>query len=175
MSIYNRYGPVKEYRVVEPEVRITYPGDLPSTDTYLQDLDRGMEPSGASMLYSGQGDLFSLIFANQATTHAANSRQLATLILEREKLARKHLRDIAWRMGEVQARRPELIHQGARPGDLLKIDQQMGELDKQKRDVELGLWQDILELRRDLHEERREYRATRQRMDYISGGSDEAR
>jgi hypothetical protein len=171
MNIYNRYSPVKEYRTIEPEVRITYPGALPSTDTYLENLDSTMEASGASMLYSGGGDLFSLIFANQATTRAANSRQLATLILEREKLARKHMRDVDWRMGEVQARRPELLHQGARPGDLFKIDQQMSELDKQKRDIELGLWQDILELRRDLHEERREYRATRQRMAHISGGS----
>jgi len=167
MSPTIRYSTIESYRALEPELRVSYPGDPPSLDSYLEQFDQEIAPQPPPIL---SRDLVSLVFSNQAATHSANSRQLATLILEREKVARKHLRDIQWRMSEFQSQRPQLIFSGARPVDLMKLEQQIAELDRQKREVELGLWQDILELRKDLHEERREYRATRNRMTYISGG-----
>ena len=53
MNIYNCYSPVNECHTKEPEVRTGYPSDLPNTYACLEDLDRGMEPSGTPMLCSG--------------------------------------------------------------------------------------------------------------------------
>ena len=113
------------------------------------------------------------MFNNQAATHAASSLHLADLIVERRKQADKHLADIQWRLDEVMARKPLRLG-GIGSFDDLKltdVEKQILDLERQKRDVEVALWRDVLELRKTLVTERREYRETRNRMAYLAGGS----
>ncbi len=167
---------ITEYRILPPKWRIVYPEghDLPPVKRYLQRVDKAMDeiyPQGAYR--GGDNDLVDLVFQNQARTHALSSHQLATLIVERYGLAEKHLADIHWRLNELLAQRPIRVKYARIQDDRQQRDnqRQILDLEKQKRDVQLTLWRDLTDLRRELGDERREYRATKDRMTYLTGGA----
>ncbi len=112
------------------------------------------------------------MFNSQAATHASNSIHSAELIAGREKLAQKQLADIQWRLDELLARKPLRREAATAPQDdhkLTDVEKHIIDLEKQQRVVQLALWRDLLELRKDLVSERRDYRERRNRMSYLTG------
>ena len=171
----NYHRTITSYRELPPRMRIIYPegyGKDP-VDQYLERLD---ETLGHADRYAqaDPADLVSLVFANRASQHELTSRQAASLIHERAQLAQRHLADIQRRLDELAERRPLRRAYGAvgfRDRIEAELERQILDLEKQRRDVQITLWRDTLDLRKDLVTERGEYQATRRRMDFLGGGT----
>ena len=170
------YQNITTYRELPSKVRIIYPegSQLPPVNRYLQQVDRSMEYIGHPTQYDSKSDdLVSFVFANQLRQHAINSYHMAHLVVDRQALAERHSSDIDWRLNELMTRKP-LRRSGAfapvDDGKLTDVEKQILDLEKQDRQIQIGLWGDILDLRKDLVDERREYGNTRARMNYLGGG-----
>lgn len=177
MTIRFHYSTISSYRELPPRWSLVpREGDgVHSADDYLQQVDQLLQDtrtrvSAPATAYGS--DLVATIFSNQAATHEVSSRHSATLIDERRALARRHLSDIQWRLDALLERRPlrrpyaiSVPQQEKLANDL---ERQILDLEKQKRDVQVTLWRDTLELRQALLEERGEYADTRRRMAYLS-------
>jgi hypothetical protein len=159
------------YRVLPPKMRILKPeGSIPeSARDYLHQLDseddHAKEETGAPL--DMDDTLVSLVFGNQLRQHEVNSNTLAQLILNRRRLTTKHLDDIQWRINDLMPRR------GIRsqdPGRLSEVEKQLIDLERQKRQVQLNEWRDLMELRRAITEERRQYHEVQARASYLVGG-----
>lgn len=139
---------------------------------YVGKLDESLRTLGTASMYAGGTDLLSLVFSNQAIARDVSSRQLAELITERQALARKHLEDLYEKIEEVSSRRPLPLRYAVNAKDreqqLNQLERQLADMEKQKREVQVSLWRDTLELRQSLLTERREYAETRRRMSYLS-------
>ena len=153
---YNSNSPVT-YRVLPPKWRIIEPEDsIPrSASEYLQQLDRESEnqTKTADGLITPDQDLVALVFGNQLQLHGDNSDTLAQLILNRRRLTAKHLEDIQWRIDDLMPRRSVNVQE---PGRLSEIEKQLFDLERQKRQVELNEWRDLMDLSRALTEVRRQ-------------------
>ena len=139
---------------------------------YLQHVDDAMDEAYPQRTYGGADtDLVGMVFANQTRTHAVGSHQLATMIVERYRLAEKHLRDIQWRLDELMPQRIVPTPYAVRVQDDRRqrdIQRQILDLENQKRDAQLTLWRDTTDLRKELSDERREYRETQSRISYLT-------
>lgn len=172
----NYRSTITSYRELPPRMCIIYSEDYGKDpiDRYLNELDQTLKQADR-YARADPADLVSLVFANRATQHELTSRQAASLIHERTELARRHLADIQWRLDELMERRPLRRPYGASlPRDRSEIDleRQILDLEKQKREVQVTLWRDTLDLRKELVAERGEYQATRRRMDFLGGSTD---
>jgi hypothetical protein len=166
---------ITSYRELPPRMRIVYPEDCGKdpVDRYLEKLDQTL---GHADRYAqvDPSDLVSLVFANRAAQHELTSRQAASLIHERAELAKRHLADIQQRLDELAERRPLRRPYGPaafRDRTEAELERQILDLEKQRRDVQITLWRDTLDLRKELVTERGEYRATRRRIDFLGGGT----
>lgn len=169
-----RYHPIiTSYTPLPPKWRVIDPEDsMPVTPArYVGKLDESLRTLGAASMYAGGSDLLSLVFSNQAIARDVSSRQLAELITERQSLARRHLADLYEKIEEVSARRPLPLRYAVNAKDreqqLNQLERQIADMEKQKREVQVSLWRDTLELRQSLLTERREYAETRRRMSYL--------
>ena len=167
---------ITSYRYLPPRIRIIYPQGSPleSTDRYLLSVDKTLADleTRSAPLVNDPDDLVSRVFANQTAIHASGSYQLGRLIVERYQLARKHLADIQWRLEEMLERKPLRL---AGPGflddkKLTDVERSIHDLERLKRDVQLNLWRDVVDLRKELITARLEYRATKSRMSFLIGG-----
>jgi len=158
-------------------MRILYPEDrdLPPADRYLKRIDALFEraqPDATESPYD-PGDIVSLVFSHQTEAQRAKTLHLTDLILERRQLADRHLADIQWRLDESLRRKPLRLRGPGSPyddGKLTEVEKQILDLERQKRDVEAALWRDLLELRKSVVDERREYRAAAKRRAYFTEG-----
>jgi len=166
---------ITSYRPLPPKWQIIYPRDCAnsSAERYLQELDVSLESGQSKLVPEITGDIVSLVFANQLLSRQSTSYQLASLIHERRGLAQKHLSDLQWRLDALLARRPLRRGYGGIPAQQEKLssdlERQILDLERQKREVQLNLWRDTLELRQSVVSERQEYGETRRRMHYLAG------
>lgn len=182
MTIRLHYSTISSYRELPPRWRhVQNPRDKNDPQLYLGQMDQ--------LLYEAQSkamagwptpgrystDLVSMVFSNQTVAHEIGSRHLADLIAERRQLADKHLRDLQWRLDALLERRPlraphlSMSPQQEKLGN--ELERQILDLERQKRDVQITLWRDTLELRRALLTERQENAETQKRMAYLAPGS----
>jgi len=161
------------YRVLPPRWRIVEPEEpsRQSPEQYLQRFDRDANTAYSENAegYSTSDDLVSFVFGNQLRDHAANSHAQARLIVDRLRLTRQHLADVQWRLDQIAERKPISV-----PGDgkLSDVEKQIIDLEKQKRQIQLNEWRDLLDLRKAVAEERRAYHNVTARMNYLAGGYD---
>jgi len=169
---------ITSYRVLPPKARIIYPEgskltpqqrELQSVDTLLEQVQPRMSVSNYAM-----DDILSRVFANQVAEHAGRSSNLAHLIAHRYTLAQKHLSDIQCRLDEMLDRKPLRLEGLGFYDDhrLTEVEKQILDLERQQRAIQTHLWRDVLDLRKELLDERREYRATQNRMNFLGGGID---
>ena len=166
-------GPYREkisWRYLPPQIQEYRPDPVRS---YLDHLDQLLKP--AEPYHSRENksyDIVDAVLANQSSQHQVRSHHLVSLILERKQMAQQHERDIDHRLGELLEARS--ITRMLNPTDggkrMTNIERQILDAEKQKRDVQLRLWKDILELRDSLLTERDEYKAGCRRIDLLSGG-----
>jgi len=166
---------ITTYRVLPPKIRIIYSEDH-GKDPVARYLDKLDQTLGSVDRYAqaDPADLVSLVFANRASQHELTSRQAALLIHERVDLAQRHLADVQRRLDELIERRPVRRLYGVslfRDRSEIELERQILDLEKQKRDVQITLWRDTLDLRKELVTERGEYQAARRRMDFLGGGT----
>jgi hypothetical protein len=181
MTIRLHYRTIRSYRELPPRWRYVedlwdrndperYLGQM---DQLLHDAQAKATPAWADRSYGT--DLVSMVFANQTVGHEIGSRHLADLIAERRRLADKHLRDLQWRLDALLERRPlRSLHFSLAPQQeklANELERQILDLERQKRDVQITLWRDTLELRRALLTERQENAETQKRMAYLAPGS----
>lgn len=172
------HTPITEYTVLPAKCRVIYPEGhgLPPDQAYVNNVDTAMqysspEPPGES------SDLISLIFAHQVATAQGSSRHAARLLVERGELARRHLDDIQWRLEELLEHKPLLrgyTHDPLLERQWMEVHRQIRDLEKQKRDVQLNLWRDTIELRQGLVKQRQDYHDLERRINMLGGGSDNA-
>lgn len=177
MTFKLHYRPVTGYRELPAKARIIYPEDrdLSETQRYLGHVDKAITTHTHSGTDNGSPqNLVSWVFRNQTAQRAIRSYQLASILSERRELARRQLRDLKWRLNELQDRKPLRLKGPAFEDDfkLTDVEKQILDLEKQQRSLELELWRDSLDPRQRLVEERREYQATRSRIGYLTGGFD---
>jgi hypothetical protein len=172
-----RYGtPIQTYTVLPPKWRIVYSEDhlLPPAERYLRRVDESLRQTQLSVAYRSDSDLVSMVFTNQALTHALKSRHVAQLLTERRTLAQTHLEGLQANLEQLRSRLTWRGGYSARiPRDRAEqdLERQILDLERQEREIEVTVWRDTLELRRELVDERREYQATRGRMNFLTGGS----
>lgn len=167
---------ITSYRELPARMRIIHPegSELPPAQRYLQRIDESMrcvEKPNADT--DAPPDLVSLVFANQLGEHSISSYHLAKMIVDREAMGTKQLEDIQWRFDELWKRkplRPSGMAQSEDDGKLTDVEKQILDLEKQKHQLQVRLWRDLVDLRQSVVDERREYRATRARMGYLAGG-----
>jgi len=160
------------YTVVPPKMRIIYEDNSPRArlDRYLKEMDTMI--AGPEGERPASDDIASLVFNHQAKTREQVSRHLATLIQERSDLAQKHLEEITAKISALKERKP------FRPDipsvncdeELSDLEKAISDLERQKREVEVMVWRDITELRRECLTERQEYKSTSKRMGILMGG-----
>ncbi|MCC6681640.1 MAG: hypothetical protein IT445_12125 [Phycisphaeraceae bacterium] len=168
---------ITSYRLIPPRMRIIYSeSDQPMTvDRYLKQMDAGSEPAGREPTDdSGGAGLVSYVFTQQINQRADESRQLAHLVVARQALADKHLRDIRHRQYQLRERVP---FRATGPGfiddhTLTEVERTIFDLEKQERLVETKLWSDLVDLRQSLITKRGEYRAISARWRYLGGSYD---
>ncbi len=172
-------SPIQTYTALPPKWRVIYSEDYskPPAERYLGKIDTELRQTQQAVAGNAAAtDLVSLVFTNQALTHAFKSKHMAQLLTERKTLAQKHLADVQWRLEELLEKRPLRLPYSAigsgtsRDRTEQEVQRQILDLERQKRDIELMLWRDTLELRREVVDERREYKATRDRISFLTGG-----
>lgn len=178
------------YRTLPPRMKLVQPepaeeAQLPPVQRYLKRLDRELDQcsrlglvADSSSARSEPYDLVAHVFANQLTEQSQQAYHLADQIIRRQELAQKHLRDIQWRLDTLKQRRPLPLrgpHTGADDGAISEADKQILDLERQQRIIQLDLWRDLIDMRKDLADARRSYRSTRWRLEYLTGGDDGGR
>jgi hypothetical protein len=181
VTIRLHYSTISSYRELPPRWRyVEDRRDKNDPELYLGQMDQLLykAQAKATPAWPGHGysaDLVSMVFANQTVAHEIGSRHLADLIAERRQLADKHLRDLQWRLDALLERRPlraphlSISRQQEKLGN--ELERQVLDLERQKRDIQITLWRDTLELRRALLTERQENAETQRRMAYLAPGS----
>lgn len=178
---------ITSYRVIPPRIRIIYSeSDRPMTpERYLSRLDQPSappadEPSSESNSehqyrygYQAPGaDFASSVMGHRLREQRAELLQTAGILLERQAMSARHLRDIRHERYRLMERKP-LRRRGIGFYDdhkLTEIEKIILDLQRQERAVEAKLWSDALELRQTLVGGRREYRSLRDRLGYLDTG-----
>jgi len=179
MTIRLHYRTIGSYRELPPRWRyVEDRRDKNDPELYLGQMDQLLYDAQAKIMpgWPSPGerssDLVSMVFANQTVAREIGSRHLADLIAERRQLADKHLRDLQWRLDALLERRPlHAPHLSIAPQQeklANELERQILDLERQKRDVQVTLWRDTLELRRALLTERQENSETQKRMAYLA-------
>ncbi len=161
------YKTITEYRVLPPRVRIIYPEVSDPGERCVAEADELLRPKTET----DAGDIAALVLGAQATERSASSKNLSRLISERITLADRHAKEIKWRLDDLRTRIPQLGYGVASDGSLSDTERQALDLEKQKREVQSKLWNDVVQLKRDLFTERSEYQGTMRRFSFLSGGS----
>jgi len=119
-------------------------------------------------------DPVDLVFSQQAGRHDLQLHHLADLTSQRRRLAEIHRFNLRFRLDDLIAARSTVkmldpMDRGRRLGT---IEKQILDLDRQQRDLEIGLWKDTLELQEKLLDARREYHAVGRRQAWLTGERD---
>ena len=169
-------GPYREkvtWRYLPPAIQ---PYRADPINAYLDHLDKlmeGLKIYDQDNKQAGSDDIIDIVFANQSAQHRIQSTHLASLIVERKKLAEVHEKELDSRLMEFSGARS--LARMLNPPDggrrMASIERQILDMEKQKRDVRLRLWKDTLQLRDKLLTERNEYTASGRRIKLLSGDS----
>ena len=105
------------------------------------------------------------IFGNQMKLQYVGIKHTANLFYERCKLHKQHMQEIDRRHLEVQERKfgVEINNFPDRARRLSNLENQLLQLEGQRRDEELAFWKDTVELREKLFANAGEYRAAKHR------------
>ena len=170
------YRTITGYRELPPRIRVIYPegSDMPPARRYLREHDQAMEQFEQHYLpASGTGDdLAAHVFGTQLARQATQAYHLAQLLTERQQLADRHLQDIQQRIEQLKQRTPLRVRGPGivDDGKFTDVEKQTFDLERQQRNLQVELWRDVLEIRKAVAESRAEHRATRSRIDYLTGG-----
>ncbi len=109
------------------------------------------------------------VFGSQARRERLSLQQLTHLLYDRGLLHKKHLCDIDHRHMDCQERLfiARELSPNADSRQQASLERLLVQLEKDKRDEELGFWKDTLTLRQELLEKAGEYRATRDRWQHL--------
>jgi len=115
------------------------------------------------------------VFYNQAEQHRLTLDHFQDLVTQRVELHDKHIREIRHRHMEVQeALSITRMHKSQDPAKReANLERELLSLEENKRNEELALWKDTLELRTKAIEETRLYKAILGRARFLTGGSDD--
>jgi hypothetical protein len=105
------------------------------------------------------------IFGNEVKQQYTGLKHTANLFYERCKLHKDHIQDIDRRHIEVQERKfgVEINNFSDRGKRLSNLENQLLQLEGQRRDEELAFWKDTVELREKLFQNAGDYKAARHR------------
>ena len=105
------------------------------------------------------------IFGNQMKLQYVGIKHIANLFYERCKLHKQHMQEMDQRHIEVQERKfgVEINNFPDRARRLSNLENQLLQLEGQRRDEELAFWKDTVELREKLFANAGEYRAAKHR------------
>lgn len=170
------YRRITSYRELPPRIRVIYPEgcDLPPARRYLHEHDRAMEQFERLQRPAEEAtdDLATHVFGAQLARQATHSYHLAQLLTERQQIADRQLSEIQQRIEQLKERKPLRV-QGpgiVDDGKFMDVEKQIFDLERQQRMLKVELWRDLLETRKALAQSRAEHRASRSRMDYLTGG-----
>ena len=105
------------------------------------------------------------IFGGEIAKQQTGLSHLSNLFYERCRLHKNHLSEINSRHMDAQERLfgVQINHTPDRAKRLSNLEGQLAQLEKDRRDEELGFWKDTVELREQLFENAGEYTAAKQR------------
>jgi hypothetical protein len=110
------------------------------------------------------------VFGNQKQLEYISLKHLANLFYERSQLHKQHIRDIDHRHIQIQEKKfgVEINLTPENAKRLSNMENQLLQLEQQRRDEELAFWKDTAELREKLFEGSANYRAAKQRYSVFS-------
>ena len=110
------------------------------------------------------------IFGNQMKLQYTGLKHTANLFYERCNLHKQHIQNIDCRHIEAQERKfgVEINNFPDKTKRLSNLENQLLQLESQRRDEELGFWKDTVELRDKLFESADDYRAAKHRYSVFS-------
>ena len=105
------------------------------------------------------------IFGTEIKKQQTGLSHLSNLFYERCRLHKNHLTELNSRHMEAQEKLfgAQINHTPDRAKRLSNLEGQLAQLEKERRDEELGFWKDTVELRQQLFENAGEYTAAKQR------------
>jgi len=124
-------------------------------------LQKAISPLKKSSSYS----ITEQVFGNQKQLEYFGLKHIANLFYERCKLHKQHIQEIDRRHIEAQGKKfgAEINHFPDRGKRLSNLENQLLQLDSQRRDEELAFWKDTVELREKLFEGAATYKAANHR------------
>lgn len=144
------------------------------SDSYFEKFTRDaalLKEALSSYTGSRTATLAEQVFGNQARQQKIGLGHLANVLYERAVFHKRHLHDIDHRLTQCQDRLSVLKMQFPLDGGRAQqhLEKLILELEKQRRDEELGFWKDSVDIRHQLFEDAGAYGATRRREDMLDG------
>jgi len=168
------YRTITSYRELPPKWRIIseYQDPRPADERCLANVDELMRDARSATQHGHPDDLLSIVLANQTLPQEMQTRHFAQLLVARQTMTDRHLRDIRWQLEELRAQRPLRLTGPGAPyqSPVSDVDKQIMNLERQERALEVAHWRDTHELSTELLTQRAELHAARRRIHYLAGG-----